>query len=72
MGKYEHDPAYDMPLIPALARVTQLARMSLQSTEARFLVTEMTRQMNKVNDQIDAAVELVDTAIEVVKEKKYH
>jgi len=67
-GKFDQDPAYGMPLLPALQGVTELASMDPESSEARFLRTKMVRQMNRVNHQLDTAVELIAEAIEAAKE----
>jgi Iap family predicted aminopeptidase len=70
LGRYEHDPAYEIPLIPALSRVTELVKMELRSNETKFLMTEMIRRMNKVNHQLDIATQLIRRAVDVVREPK--
>ncbi len=67
-GKYNQDPAYGMPRLPALQQVTELSGIDQESSEARFLRTKMVRQMNRVNDQLDTALELIAEAIHATKE----
>ena len=71
-GNYDQDPAYGIPLLPALQGVSDLAEMGSESSEARFLRTRMVRQMNRVNHQLDMALELVTEAVEEVKGRLGH
>lgn len=66
-GKYDQDPAYGIPLLPALQQVTELSSTDPESSEAGFLRTKIVRQMNKVNDKLGTAEELIDAAIEIAK-----
>ena len=67
-GNYDQDPAYAIPVLPALQAMTELARMDPESSETRFLRTRMVRQVNKVNHQLDMALELIAEAIEEARE----
>ena len=66
-GKYDQDPAYGIPSLPALQDAGKLAQMDPESDEARFLQTKMVREINKVNHQLDGAVRKIDEAIKVIK-----
>jgi len=58
-GSYEQDPAWNMGIIPSLQGVRELEGLDPESTEARFLKTKLVREVNKVNDQLDKAIELI-------------
>jgi hypothetical protein len=48
-----------MGIIPSLQGVRELEGLDPESTEARFLKTKLVREVNKVNDQLDKAIELI-------------
>jgi hypothetical protein len=60
-GPYEFDPALQMPVLPGLARTSELPKLTGNTYE--FLKTELVRQRNRIADTIQAAVELIDEAI---------
>ena len=70
-GKHDQDPAYAIPVLPAIQGMTELARMDPESSETRFLRTRMVRQVNKVNHQLDMALELIAEAIEEASSPEY-
>ncbi|HMM42571.1 MAG TPA: M28 family peptidase, partial [Thermomicrobiales bacterium] len=55
-GPYEVDPALQMPVLPGLAPLRELATMDPESDEYRFLRTALVRQQNRVEDALVAAV----------------
>lgn len=64
--KYEHDPAWAFPQLPALQEVVKLARLDPRSDEAGFLRAKMIREMNRVNHQLDSASTKIDEAIKLI------
>jgi N-acetylated-alpha-linked acidic dipeptidase len=60
-GPYEFDPALQMPVLPGLARTSELP--TLAGSEYEFLKTELVRQRNRIADTLQTAVELIDEAI---------
>jgi hypothetical protein len=67
IGRYDQDPAYDIPHIPALQDVKRLAGLEPEGDEAGFLLTKMVREMNRVSHQLDAAIGLVDEAVKIIQ-----
>lgn len=61
-GPYEFDPALQMPVLPGLARTSELP--SLSGNAHGFLATELVRQRNRIVDTLQAAIELIDDAIQ--------
>lgn len=57
-GPYEFDPALQMPVLPGLARTSELP--GLTGDEYAFLKTELVRQRNRIADTLQAAIELID------------
>ncbi len=59
-GPYEFDPALQLPVLPGLAPLRQLAALDAISDEYQFLLTKLRRQRNRVADSLLQACELVD------------
>ena len=66
-GKYDQDPAYGIPSLPALQGAKRLAELDPGSDEAGFLRTRLVRNLNRVNHQLDRAVRKLDEAVKVIK-----
>jgi hypothetical protein len=47
-GRFDQDPAAPVPILPLLARVRELADLSLESDQYGFLETELIRGRNEV------------------------
>lgn len=62
-GPYEMDPALQLPVLPGLAPLEKLSGMDTASSEYQFLLTQLRRQKNRVEDALLSAVELMDTLI---------
>src|SRR6185312_4482006 len=54
-GPYEMDPALQLPSLPGLAPVRDLAQLDPQSERYRFLRTKLVRQRNRVEDALRQA-----------------
>ncbi len=48
-GRFDQDPAAELPVLPLLARVQDLAALPRDSDEFGFLETEMIRGRNRVD-----------------------
>ena len=59
-GPYEFDPALQLPVLPGLAPLRQLAALDASSDDYQFLLTQLRRQRNRVSDSLLRACELVD------------
>ncbi len=59
-GPYEMDPALQLPVLPGLAPLRELARMAPDSDEYRFLLTRLRRQQNRIHDALIGATALID------------
>ena len=59
-GPFEMDPALQLPVLPGLAPLRELATLEPSSSEARFLATALVRQRNRIVSALVAAVELLD------------
>ena len=55
-GPYEMDPALQLPILPGLAPMNELATLDPESSDHRFLVTKLLRQRNRVQDALERAV----------------
>ena len=59
-GPYEMDPALQLPILPGLAPLNDLARLDPDSSEHRFLWTQLIRQRNRIHDALLQAVEVLE------------
>ena len=59
-GPYEFDPALQLPVLPGLAPMKQLATMDPKSDDYQFLLTKLRRQRNRVEDTLLQASELIE------------
>jgi hypothetical protein len=59
-GPYEFDPALQLPVLPGLASVQELAALDPASDEHRFLRTQLLRQRNRIEDALARATELAE------------
>jgi hypothetical protein len=59
-GPYEMDPALQLPVLPSLAPMRELAGLDPATSEFRFLLTKLRRQRNRVEDALLAAAELAE------------
>ena len=64
-GHYEQDPAWNMGIIPSLQGVRDLEGLDLGSDQAGFLKTKLVREVNKVNDQLMKATEIVNDIVKL-------
>jgi Zn-dependent M28 family amino/carboxypeptidase len=55
-GRFDQDPASEMPVLPLLARVRDLAALPPESDESGFLQTELLRGRNAVESTLREAV----------------
>ncbi len=61
LGPYEFDPALQMPVLPGLARTSELSMLA--GNDYEFLKTELVRQRNRIADTLQTAIELIDAVI---------
>lgn len=61
-GRYDQDPAYGIPVLPALREAERLSTLDPESDEARFLKTKLVREMNMVGDRLKEAIEALEEA----------
>ena len=59
-GRFDQDPASEMPVLPLLARVKDLAAMPRDSDEFGFLETELLRGRNQVESALREAIAALD------------
>ena len=60
-GPYEFDPALQLPVLPGLAPMKQLATLEPASDAYQFLLTKLRRQRNRINDALLQATELAES-----------
>jgi hypothetical protein len=60
-GRFDQDPAVPMPILPALARVRELARLDPKSDEYGFLETELIRGRNLVESVLREATDEIQS-----------
>jgi hypothetical protein len=66
-GKFEQDPAFTLPHVPALQEARKLAGMDLESDEARILRARMVREVNKVNHRLNGAIHQLREAVRLLE-----
>lgn len=59
-GPYELDPALQLPILPGLAPVRELAALDPASSDYRFLRTQLLRQRNRIADALRQATALAE------------
>ena len=59
-GPYEVDPALQLPVLPGLAPLRELAALDPESDDHRFLWTQLIRQRNRVQDALLQATALIE------------
>ena len=52
------DPALQLPVLPGLAPMRELAKLEPTSSEFQFLLTRLRRQRNRVEDALLQAADL--------------
>lgn len=62
-GPYEMDPALQLPVLPGLAPVAELAKLDPTSDGYRFLRTRLIRQQNRVEDALRQATALAGSLL---------
>lgn len=60
-GPYEFDPALQLPVLPGLAPMRQLAVLDPGSDDYRFLWTSQIRQRNRIHDALLQATEVLES-----------
>lgn len=59
-GPYEIDPALQLPVLPGLTPLRELPRHTPRSNEYEFLLTQLRRQRNRIEDALLSATALID------------
>jgi N-acetylated-alpha-linked acidic dipeptidase len=59
-GRFDQDPAAELPVLPLLARVKDLATFSREGDDFGFLETDMVRGRNRVESALREAIEAID------------
>lgn len=62
-GPYEMDPALQLPILPGLAPVRELATLDPASSEYRFLWTQLLRQRNRIIGALREATQIIEELI---------
>ena len=62
-GPYEMDPALQLPVLPGLAPLRELATLDPASSAHRFLWTQLIRQRNRVQDALAEATRIVEAEL---------
>ena len=65
-GRYEQDPAFTLPFVPALQCARELAGLDPKSDAAGFLRTKIVREVNRVNHQLNLAISRIVEAIRIM------
>ncbi|MDI3341184.1 MAG: hypothetical protein QJR03_11710, partial [Sphaerobacter sp.] len=60
-GDYEFDPALQLPVLPGLAPIRELATLDPDSDDYRFLRTQLLRQRNRIEDTLRRATALAES-----------
>jgi hypothetical protein len=62
-GPYEMDPALQLPVLPGLAPMRELAALDPASDAHRFLWTQLIRQRNRVQDALQRATRVIEVEL---------
>ncbi len=60
VGPYEMDPALQLPVLPGLAPAAKLPQLDPKSDRYHFLLTELVRQRNRIQDALVQASRLAE------------
>jgi hypothetical protein len=60
VGRYDHDLAIPIPLLPSLDPIRKLALLERDSNEFKFLYNGLRRNANRIIDALDKAIEIID------------
>jgi hypothetical protein len=60
VGRYDHDLAIPIPLLPSLDPIRKLPQLERDSDEFKFLYNGLRRSANLVIDSLDKAIETID------------
>ena len=63
-GQFDHDPAWNLPHIPTLAKAPDLASIAADTAEYQYLKTSLVRGCNRVNFILRQALELLADGME--------
>ena len=63
VGRYDHDLAIPIPLLPSLDTIRELAQLEGDTNEFKFLYNGLRRSANQVVDALDKAIEIIDLAL---------
>jgi hypothetical protein len=63
VGRYDHDLAVSVPLLPTLDSIRRLAQLDLESDEFKFLRNGLRRNVNQISDALDKAIATVEGAL---------
>jgi hypothetical protein len=67
IGRFDQDPATDAPFFPGLQDALRLNSNSLSANERGFMITELTRERNRISDALDQAIDLAETCLDRLK-----
>ncbi|HET8627047.1 MAG TPA: M28 family peptidase [Thermomicrobiales bacterium] len=65
-GPYEFDPALQLPVLPGLASLRELAALDPASNDYQFLLTKLRRQRNRIHDALLQASGLLSETLAAV------
>jgi hypothetical protein len=65
-GPFDHDPAVEVPPVPALQPTARLKTLTAGSDEQLALLIRLTRERNKVTHAINTATEAFEQALAAV------
>jgi N-acetylated-alpha-linked acidic dipeptidase len=66
-GRYDQDPAADAPFLPGLQGIQKLGSSELSANERGFLLTQLTRERNRLSDALDQAITLTERCLRALK-----
>jgi len=67
-GRHDQDPAYSLGVVPLLQPLAELGKLKPGSDEAGFLRTRIVRNANRVNDELESAIKLMEKALRICEE----
>jgi len=62
-GRFDHDPAWELPQLPTLSEIHQLVRLDPKSDAYHFLLTQLTRRRNRVDFALREALAVLENPL---------
>ncbi len=66
-GRFDQDPAVDAPFFPGLQNTLRLTMKTSELAESGFVLTQLTRERNRISDAVEQAIETIERCLHTLK-----